>query len=292
MAGRTRLSIAKKDIESEFDQQGRTIISQRDIAKILRANRDFWRLTEATTVRMFVEFLVKSSKLRRHLFPFPHRKVILFSWGDVTRWEVLNNLHSDAYFSHLTAANLHGLTLQAPNSVYLNVEQSNSGIGAELSQEAIDRAYSGSCRTTSNFVTYEDLTIYWLNGKNTDRLGVKEFQHGDLRLNVTDLERTLIDLAVRPIYSGGVFEVAEAFSNAADRVSVNRIASYLRRMNYGYPFHQCIGFYLERTKKLENFQLRMLKDFGFEFDFYLTHDMQDTVYVPEWRLFVPKGLQL
>ena len=56
--------------------------------------------------------------------------------------------------------------------------------------------------------------------------------HGPARLgdeqlrrlvDLTDVERTLIDITVRPHYAGGVYQVKEAFETARERVSVGRL---------------------------------------------------------------------
>ena len=40
-------------------------------------------------------------------------------------------------------------------------------------------------------------------------------------VRVTDLERTLIDIAVRPEYAGGVYEVLNVYRLAKGKVSAN-----------------------------------------------------------------------
>ena len=44
-------------------------------------------------------------------------------------------------------------------------------------------------------------------------------------LAITNIERTLIDATVRPLYSGGVYEVFEAYRRAAEHISVNKLAA-------------------------------------------------------------------
>lgn len=61
---------------------------------------------------------------------------------------------------------------------------------------------------------------------------------------MTKLERTLIDIAVRPNYAGGVHHVLEAYAAAKSRVSVNVLLATLQKMEYVYPYHQVIGFYI------------------------------------------------
>src|SRR5262249_35766427 len=126
-----------------------------------------------------------------------------------------------------------------------------------------------------------------LNGKNTGRLGVTTLE--GTRLSVTDIERTLIDIAVRPVYSGGVQEVAHAYEIAEGKFSVNRLVAYFRKLNYTYPYHQIIGYYMDRSQAYSETQLGLLSQFDMDFDFYLTHQMKEIDYVEKWRLFVPKG---
>lgn len=66
--------------------------------------------------------------------------------------------------------------------------------------------------TTEIYKSEEDSYRYTFLQKKTNSIdvGVKTIK----KIRVTDLERTLIDIAVRPAYSGGVFEVLEAFKNA------------------------------------------------------------------------------
>ena len=107
-------------------------------------------------------------------------------------------------------------------------------------------------------------------------------------MRVTDFERTLIDATVRPAYSGGIAVVAKAFELAKDSVSVNKLASYLRKLRYVYPYHQAIGFYMERAGYEEPL-LKLMEHFPIEHDFYLQHAMKSPVFNKRWRLFVPKG---
>jgi hypothetical protein len=111
-------------------------------------------------------------------------------------------------------------------------------------------------------------------------------------LRLTDIERTLIDIAVRPFYAGGVAEVLTAYERAGGRASVNRLAGMLRKLAYVYPYHQAIGFYLEAAGSYDWNAIELFRGgFEYEFDFYLTYGMEETEYVPSWHVYVPKGLR-
>jgi predicted transcriptional regulator of viral defense system len=126
---------------------------------------------------------------------------------------------------------------------------------------------------------------------NTGKLGLTSMSidNGTVPVRLTSLERTLIDIAVRPMYAGGISEVAKAYAAAVSTCSVNKIAAYLRKLAFTYPYHQAIGFYLERSGMYSDEQISLLDDFPTEFDFYLTYQMKNTEYRDRWKLFVPKG---
>jgi hypothetical protein len=221
----------------------------------------------------------------------PGSSVTRYVRGTASPYEVALSLRPDSYLCHATALFLHGLTQQYPKTIYVNKEQSTKPQGVILNQESIDRAFSNNQRQSTFVFLYEDWRITILSGKNTQNLEVgttKDPQGGDV--HVTNIERALIDIAVRPVYAGGVYEVLKAYRAARDRISVNVLVATLKKMNYVYPYHQAIGFYLARAGYDEIWTTR-LKKLGLNWNFYLTHKIEDPDYDPTWRLFFPKGLQ-
>jgi hypothetical protein len=164
---------------------------------------------------------------------------------------------------------------------------------SDLAQERIDIAFKRPQRLTTNITNYKGQRIWFLNGMHTNQLGVIESEgpSGE-NIRLTDIERTLIDITVRPYYSGGVYEVLGAFRRAKehDKVSVNRISAMLSKLNYVYPYHQAIGFYLEKTGVYEDSAIDLLRKAPRQFDFYLTHGTTETEYSKSWKLYYPKGL--
>lgn len=290
---KTRIQIAKQDIVARLDRHATHILKLTEIAAILSQERAFWRLPKNTTTQQFITFLSEHAKLKRLDFPFPYRAEIRYTWGEAPLLEVLLTLKKNAYFSHYTAVRLHGLTEQVPKTIYLNHEQRPQPQYPQLEQGRIAAAFSRRPRISQNSIDFNDVRICMVNGMHTNQLGVVNEQvsyDGDSKINVrlTNIERTLIDIAVRPIYAGGVFEVQKAFMLAKEQLSVNTLAAMLQRLKYVYPYHQTIGFYLERAGYKPNL-LELLRRFPMDYDFYLAHEMGETEYIKDWRLYIPKG---
>lgn len=289
---RSRIQIAKADIVKHFDALPSHVLKLKEIRAILADQRTFWRLAQNTTAEQFIEFLEKHSKLKSLEFDFPQRVEKCYVWGDVPLLAVLLGLKKDLHLSHYTAVKMLGLTEQSPKSIYLTDERSSYSTEREpLSQSDIDQSFSRPERISQNWVEYEDRKIYLLNGARTDHLGVVAQQVNDdegqeVEVRLTNVERTLIDITVRPAYAGGVFEVAKAFELAKDDVSINKLLAMLRKLDFAYPYHQAIGYYLDRAK-YKTAQLDLLRRLPIERDFYLTHDMGKTRFDSKWRLHVP-----
>ena len=288
----TRLQIAKKDIVKLFEDAPKRIWKHSEITYILSENRSYWRLAQTTTVAGFIIFLLDNTKFKRARLKFPSRQEIRYIWGKMTLYEILMGLNEKAYFSHYTAMFLNNLTEQIPKTIYLNVEQIQRvvPVNNNLEQTNIDRAFSNKPRVSNNYTVYNKNRIYLLNGKQSGNLGVEDIQDSNKSiLRVTNIERTLIDIVVRPVYSGGVYEILGAYKKAIERVSVNKLMSYLFKLKHVYPYHQAIGFYLEKAKYKAN-QIALVEKMEMKNDFYLDYRMKASDYSSRWKLFYPKGM--
>jgi predicted transcriptional regulator of viral defense system len=292
---RSRLQIAKRKIFETLDGLEGRVLMLKDLRAVLAQNRDQWNLAQATTSNDFVDFLQKKGRLRVWRFDLPYRPETRYTWGDAPIFKVLGALKPGAYFSHYPALYHHGLTEQIPKAIYLNSEQPLKGKGSsrqELQQSAIDRAFRAKPRQSSNFVDIGEYRVCLISGKNTSRLGVVTARDGELQgFPVTGLERTLLDAAVRPFYAGGPFEVLKAYRNAKGRLSTNRLAQLLKKIDLVYPYHQAIGFYLDAAGYPEKHLARFL-EMGLDYDFYLAYQLSDPAYSKKWRIYYPKGLSM
>lgn len=234
-----------------------------------------------TNENIFKEFNIKFPRKVYHLYTFQDKKE-----SDHNLLKIVSHFKSDGYFSHYTAAFLHGLTENIVKTIYFSEETStiNKSNASNLLQENIDLAFSKPARETKNFSHFEGQKIVLLENVFRSE-GIIQIEG----LNVSNVEKTLLDITVRPTYSGGVHEVLNIYENARERASVNRLRAYLKKADYIYPYHQAIGFYLERAGYAENV-LRLMDNFPQKYDFYLTHNMKNKNYSERWKLYYPASL--
>jgi hypothetical protein len=292
MAKETRLTgfeRAEKEIVSLFDGVGQRVWGVRDLERVLRENRKEWGIPKSVKFSDFLEFLgsrgLQEVVLRSETYPYIRR----YGWRNPSNFEIALSIRQGSYLSHGTAVFLHGLNDQLPKTIYVNQEQSAKPGGGGLIQERIDTAFARSQRMSNYEFRLGGERVVLVNGKHSDRLEVGRIigPNGE-SLEATKLERTLVDIVVRPAYSGGIYQVLEAFKTARERVSTNVLVATLKKLAYIYPYHQAIGFLMQRAG-YSNPSLSRLKKLGIEFDFYLVHGMKKREYDQEWHLFFPEG---
>ena len=282
---------AKSQIVKAFDDSDQKVYREMDLRSKFAAERAAWGLRTRVSYGEFLEFLLREGKLRRIVLSSEsYTPIARYAWGEVSPYNVGQSLRKCAYLSHASALFLRGLTDQIPKTVYVNREQSQKQQRGTLTQESINRAFGHKQRRSRYVFSYDEWRITLLSGKNTGALGVLWLPSplGEPLL-VTGLERTLIDITVRPDYAGGVYQVLQAYKSAKQHdVSANTLVATLKKLGYLYPYHQALGFYLERAGYGPD-KWAKLKQLPQEFDFYLAHDIHDPDYDANWRLFFPKG---
>ena len=288
----TRLQIAKNDIIAQFDSTPQRVFWPSDISSVLTSHRQFWRLAQNTSTAAFVSFLLDKTPMTKiDLQAVNHTSashIVRYVWRQASPYEIALSLKRKAYLCHATALFLRGLGDQIPSRIFVNAEQSPKQSSGMLTQDGIHRAFAHKQRESTFVFRFLDHEAVLLWGKNTGQLEVTQLDYSGTKLSVTSLERTLIDIVVRPNYSGGVFQVLEAYRRAQSELSVGILIATLKKLAYVYPYHQAIGFYMQRAGYPEKLYGR-LKDLGLHYDFYLTYDLREREYIVDWRLFVPKG---
>lgn len=286
-----RLKNAKKLIQEYFNNLEADVFTFDFLSNILAENKWQWLLANNTSVSDFINFLLESEILKQEIkIKLPREKktvrYIRHDWS----WSVYNialSIYPNSFLSHYSAMYFHELTDNVPKNIYVNKEQPVKPRGdSSLKQENIDRAFKNSMRRTNQIAEFDNIKVYMLSGKNTGNFGVVTMEK--MNLPITNLERTLIDIVTRPDYAGGIYEILEAYKKAKGRCSTNLLLSTLKKLDYIYPYHQIIGFYLEKAGYPEA-TLKRFDKLEKNYDFYLTYKIKEKDFSERWRLFYPKG---
>lgn len=289
---RTKIDLAKKHI-TKFFSKPNAIYKRKDIHETLRTNRYKWSLAESTQVDDFIKTLINWEVLIEHKVEFddsyPSKKI--YSTPGTDERLVMLSLYPNQYLAYYTALAYHNLTEQLPTNIYLSHETNKGSLGKIEDQSAIDKAFEKPPRITSKKVVKGDRTYVFTEANYSKKLGVIKVEFDlDISVLVTNIERTLIDAMIKPEYCGGVWEVLSAFEAAGKRASVNRMMAYLTKLNYIYPYHQRLGFYLERSGAYEVTQIEQVARKDIEWAFYLAHGLKDLLFDDKWQVYYPKGM--
>lgn len=271
---------------------GRRVWTEQQLSKAITEMRTEWGVAKSIPNSQIIEFLVSETPLSLVHLAFTNRPVRQYWWGQPTPYEAAASLDANGYFSHLSAMHLQSLTERAPDTIYLNVEQKNRGtLNGRLSQPAIDAAFRGPCRISNDRAAYDNLTVCRLSGKNTGNFGLvsrKHPVHGTVR--ITGIPRTLLDIAVRPVYSGDPTSVVTAYRLAAGRFKIAELFRTLDEIKHAYPYQQAIGFCMERSGGYSEADLLIMQSRISHFNFYLDYGMVDPTFSERWRIYYPRDL--
>jgi predicted transcriptional regulator of viral defense system len=293
--------IAKADILKFFENNTKKVYSTEELTAILEKNIELWNFPKTTSIIQFITWLSERITFKKAIFEFPNNSIERYIYGeDVSIYAIALSLKKSTYLSHYSSLSFHNLTEQIPKTVYVTFTQTRKAEResnkTNLTQENIDKAFKKEQRSSNNICVYGDFRIVLLNGISAWGVGIMKQTESNKESNLdeelyyTDLERTLIDITVRPNYAGGVQEVLKAYTNAAKKVSVNRIAALLDKLDFIYPYHQAIGFYLEQSGAYKDNQINLIAKRDIKFDFYLTYNMENPLYSEKWKIFYPNWM--
>jgi hypothetical protein len=264
--------------------------SRKDFQELLAEKRDEWKAPQYLTPGRLITFLLDNDFARRiDIKSKDYGIKSRYVTGDLSLLPFACSFYKRSYISHAAALHVHGLLPES--TIYVNHEQTPKKTTSRLSQSSIDQAFRNQPRRSSYEFQTGTHTFVFLNGKNTGDAGVvKIIGLSGQPIRCTSLERTLIDCVVRPQYVGGITTLANALPKTIDQISTHKLVSLLAQTKYVYPYHQALGFLLQRAG-MSPTKLEPLRRLPKRFKFYLDYGMKRSLYDPEWQMHYPNELK-
>jgi predicted transcriptional regulator of viral defense system len=279
----------QKKARQHFGRISNKVFSRNDLSDILDAHRPGWEALELSTIGL-IEFLVHKELLKEAVFAsVKYSPIVRYVRGNPSPYALALSLRKESFLSHQSALELHGL---APSGtiIYVNREQSQKPAPEGMAQGSINLAFKTAQRRSNYVFDHAGFRYVLVAGKNSGRAGVVVASIAANETGaVTDLERTLIDIVVRPAYAGGLECISRVYGESACKVDIDHMIELLKTLDYAYPYHQSIGFLLERAGRPEA-DCSKLRKIGTVFDFYLDYGLKQPAYNRKWRLYYPRSL--
>jgi predicted transcriptional regulator of viral defense system len=134
----------------------------------------------------------------------------------------------DSAVAYWSALNLHGLTEQFPNKIFIQTTQAKKE------------------------VKFSETTYQFIKIQINKRAGVVFYGYGNYKYPITDIEKTIVDCFDLPQYSGGFAELIRAFYQA--NLSAKKLINYCNSVD-NIAVIKRLGFLAELFEKnnLKNF---------------------------------------
>lgn len=136
----------------------------------------------------------------------------LMPGGPLHPYEIALKIAKAGAISHRSALSYHGLTDQVMSRIYVTVPRKE---GANLSQT---KEYQ--LNNTRYFFIRVTPKNYW---------GIQRVFIGEARIEITDLEKTLIDGLQSPAYCGGFRDVLFAYEGGLHKASPSQLLDYAKQ---------------------------------------------------------------
>lgn len=137
---------------------------------------------------------------------------LMLAGNPIHEYEVAMEINEQAAIAYFSAMHFHGLTQQIPHKVFV----------LTTTQSKLPKNTVGSARE----IIMRDIHYHVISVKEEFYFGTSKYWIGSSRVNITDLERTLLDMITKPKYCGDFGEVIEGYKLALDKINYEKLVSY------------------------------------------------------------------
>ena len=176
------------------------------------------------------------------------------------------NAIDNAYISHYTSLSILGLAERYINKVYVSSSKHQRDI------------------------KYHDIQIKFIAVIPSRFFGITTIEYFNENINISDQERTILDIINRPEYAGGWSEIINCLKNL-EKVNWDILIKYINKFNNKILARR-IGFILDNLKNI-SMPKRIKKDikkFSGENVYYFDSTKSGEFY-QEWNMIIPKEIQ-
>lgn len=170
-----------------------------------------------------------------------------------------------SFLSHYTALTIHGLAERYTTQIYVTTTKHQRDI------------------------KYHENTIKYIQINSEKFFGYETIKYSNTKIQVSDLERTIIDVIEKPKYAGGYTEVINCLKNIDD-IKYEKLTFYLKKIKNKTTIRKT-GYLLEKLNNLNpsNKTLKEIKQLSGSQDLYFDTDKKGK-YDKEWNIIVPKNI--
>ncbi|MDN5063330.1 hypothetical protein [Aliarcobacter butzleri] len=159
-------------------------------------------------------------------------------------YDFVYSLEKNGFFSMFTSLNIQGLTNFRDNFIFISKERMKrvNFNSKDITQEAIDKAFTNKPRRTKAHDTIYNYNIVILESNNTQEIGIIKYKG----YKISSINRVFVEIISNIQYSKTPDDVIYEFKNLKDKLDINEIFNIIEKFDFVYPYYQLAGYYLEK----------------------------------------------
>ena len=159
-------------------------------------------------------------------------------------YDFVYSLERNGFFSMFTSLNIQNFTNFRDNFIFISKErmQRVNFSSKNITQEAIDKAFSNKPRKTKAYNTIYNYNIVMLESNNTQGVGIINYNG----YKVSSINRAFVEIISNIQYSKTPYDVIGEFRKLKDKLDINEIFKIIEKFDFIYPYYQLAGYYLEK----------------------------------------------
>ncbi|MCG3677853.1 hypothetical protein L5F07_01150 [Aliarcobacter butzleri] len=159
-------------------------------------------------------------------------------------YDFVYSLEKNGFFSMFTSLNIQGLTNFRDNFIFISKERMKrvNFNSKDITQEAIDKAFTNKPRRTKAYATIYNYNIVILESNNTQEIGIIKYKG----YKISSINRAFVEIISNIQYSKTPDDVIYEFKNLKDKLDINEIFNIIEKFDFVYPYYQLAGYYLEK----------------------------------------------